>query len=82
MAELQKIIVQVPAEILAEAKRITGKGITGAIVDGLRELQRAQKRSATAGAAGQGSVCVGPRTDAASDPRRRYDVSNRAASRA
>jgi hypothetical protein len=46
MAELQKITVQVPAEILAEAKRITGKGITGTIVDGLRELQRAQKRSA------------------------------------
>jgi len=46
MAESQKITVNVPADILAEARRITGKGITATIVDGLRELQRASKRSA------------------------------------
>lgn len=46
MAELQKITVNVPTDVLDEAKRITGKGITATIVDGLRELQRSSKRSA------------------------------------
>jgi len=46
MSELRKITVNVPAEMLADAKRITGKGITGTIIDGLRELQRSNKRSA------------------------------------
>jgi len=46
MGESQKITVNVPREVLAEARRITGKGITATIMDGLRELQRANKRSA------------------------------------
>jgi hypothetical protein len=46
MIELRKITVNVPAEILADARRITGKGITDTIIDGLRELQRGNKRSA------------------------------------
>ena len=46
MSELRKITVNVPAEMLADAKRITGNGITDTIIDGLRELQRSNKRSA------------------------------------
>ena len=46
MTELRKITVNVPADILADAKQITGKGITDTIIDGLRELQRRNKRSA------------------------------------
>ena len=46
MAESQKITVNVPTDVLDEARRITGKGITATIVDGLRELQRSSKRSA------------------------------------
>ncbi len=46
MSEVRKITVNVPVAVLAEAKRITGKGVTGTIVDGLRELQRTKKRSA------------------------------------
>ena len=46
MIELRKITVSVPAEILADAKRITGKGITDTVIDGLRALQRSHKRTA------------------------------------
>ena len=46
MTELRKITVSVPAEILADAKRIAGKGITDTIIFGLRELQRGHKRTA------------------------------------
>ena len=46
MTELRKMTVNAPADILADAKQITGKGITDTIIDGLRELQRSNKRSA------------------------------------
>lgn len=46
MTELRKMTVNVPADIPADAKQITGKGITDTIIDGLRELQRSNKRSA------------------------------------
>ncbi len=46
MTELRKMTVNVPADILADAKKITGNGISVTIIDGLRELQRRNKRSA------------------------------------
>ncbi len=46
MTGLRKMTVNVPADILADAKQVTGKGITDTIIDGLRELQRSNKRSA------------------------------------
>ena len=46
MTGLRKMTVNVPADILADAKQITGKGVTDTIIDGLRELQRSNKRSA------------------------------------
>ncbi|MFN0063560.1 MAG: hypothetical protein ACKVPX_13720 [Myxococcaceae bacterium] len=42
----KKITVIVPAEVLTRAQRITGKGITPTIVQGLRELEKASQRSA------------------------------------
>ncbi len=43
---LRKITVNIPAETLESATRITGKGITPTIIEGLEELQRRAKRSA------------------------------------
>ena len=64
MTELRKITVNVPADILADAKQITGKGITDTIIDGLRELQRSNKRSALRRTPGQDTRRVGPRGNA------------------
>jgi hypothetical protein len=43
---LRKITVNVPAETLENATRITGKGVTPTIFEGLEELERRAKRSA------------------------------------
>jgi hypothetical protein len=43
---LRKITVNVPAETLENATRITGKGVTPTIIEGLEELERRAKRSA------------------------------------
>jgi hypothetical protein len=43
---LRKITVNVPAETLENATRITGKGVTPTIIEGLQELERRAKRSA------------------------------------
>jgi hypothetical protein len=45
-ARFRKITVNVPAETLENATKITGKGITPTIVAGLHELERKAKRSA------------------------------------
>jgi hypothetical protein len=45
-ARLRKITVNVPAETLENATRITGKGVTPTIIEGLEELERRAKRSA------------------------------------
>ena len=42
----KKVTVILPADILENAQRLTGKGITGTLLDGLRELERKEKRSA------------------------------------
>jgi hypothetical protein len=43
---LRKVTVNVPVETLENATRITGKGITPTIIEGLEELERRAKRSA------------------------------------
>jgi len=43
---LRKVTVNIPAETLEKATRLTGKGITLTIVEGLREIERRAKRSA------------------------------------
>ena len=47
MAErIRKITVNLPEKTLENATRITGKGITATIVEGLHELERRARRSA------------------------------------
>ena len=47
MAEqMRKITVNLPEKTLENATRITGKGITATIVEGLHELERRARRSA------------------------------------
>jgi len=41
----RKITVNVPADVLEEATRVTGKGITETVVEGLLELKLRAKRS-------------------------------------
>jgi hypothetical protein len=43
---LRKITVNVPVDALEAAIRITGKGITPTVVEGLQELERRARRSA------------------------------------
>jgi len=43
---LKKVTVNLPARTLENAIKITGKGITPTIVEGLHELERRAKRSA------------------------------------
>ena len=42
----KKITVNIPEEALEHAMRITQKGITETLVEGLREIQRREQRSA------------------------------------
>jgi hypothetical protein len=42
----RKITVNVPVSVLENAVKITGKGITSTIIEGLEELDRRAKRSA------------------------------------
>jgi hypothetical protein len=46
MGVVRKVTVNVPADVLKEATRVTGKGITDTIVEGLLELRRREQRSA------------------------------------
>jgi hypothetical protein len=47
MAErTRKITVNVPARILENAVKVTGKGVTSTVIEGLEELDRRAKRSA------------------------------------
>ena len=45
-ARLRKVTVNIPAATLENATRLTGKGITPTIIEGLREIERRSKRSA------------------------------------
>jgi len=46
MTAVRKITVNVPADILEDATRITRKGVTDTVVEGLTELKRRESRSA------------------------------------
>ncbi len=43
---LKKVTVNIPEDLLASATKLTGRGITPTIVEGLMELERRSKRSA------------------------------------
>lgn len=43
---IRKITVNVPADVLENATRVTGKGVTLTVIEGLRELERGGRRSA------------------------------------
>lgn len=45
-AALKKITANLPENLLADTMRLTGKGITPTLIDGLMELQRSSKRTA------------------------------------
>lgn len=42
----RKVTVNLPADTLDDAMRITGKGLTPTLIDGLVEITRREKRSA------------------------------------
>jgi hypothetical protein len=42
----KKITVNVPADLIDDAVRITGRGVTPTVIEGLEELERRAKRSA------------------------------------
>lgn len=50
---MKKITVNLPAGTLEEAMRLTGKGITPTIIEGLQEIERREKRSALRGLRGK-----------------------------
>jgi transcriptional regulator of met regulon len=50
---VRKITVNVPVEVLDNAIRVTGKGVTLTVVEGLREIERRAKRSALRGLRGR-----------------------------
>jgi transcriptional regulator of met regulon len=50
---IKKITVNVPVEVLENATRVTGKGVTLTVVEGLREIERRAKRSALRGLRGR-----------------------------
>jgi hypothetical protein len=41
----QKVTANIPIDLLKSARRITGKGITLTLVEGLLELEKREKRS-------------------------------------
>jgi len=43
---LRKVTVNLPRQTLENATKLTGKGITATIIEGLNELERRAKRSA------------------------------------
>jgi hypothetical protein len=51
--EVRKVTVNLPARTLEQAMRLTGKGITPTILEGLREIERRAKRSALRGLRGK-----------------------------
>ena len=46
MGAVRKITVNVPSDVLEDATRITGKGVTDTVIEGLTELRRRETRSA------------------------------------
>ncbi|HVR02838.1 MAG TPA: hypothetical protein VMT47_11950 [Polyangia bacterium] len=46
MGKLKKVTVNLPEDVLANAQRLTGKGITSTLLEGLAALERRALRSA------------------------------------
>ncbi len=46
MGKLKKVTVNLPEDVLAKAQRVTGKGITATLIEGLEALERRSLRSA------------------------------------
>jgi len=46
MTAVRKITANVPADALARAQRLTGKGLTATLVEALAALERESKRTA------------------------------------
>jgi hypothetical protein len=46
MGKLKKVTVNLPEDVLAHAQRVTGKGITSTVIEGLEALERRSMRSA------------------------------------
>ena len=45
-AAVRKVTVNLPEQVLERAMRITGKGITDTLLEGLHEVERRERRSA------------------------------------
>jgi hypothetical protein len=50
---LRKVTVNLPARALESAMKITGKGLTPTLIEGLFEIERRAKRSALRGLKGK-----------------------------
>jgi len=50
---IRKVTVNLPARTLEQAMKLTGKGITPTILEGLREIERRAQRSALRGLRGK-----------------------------
>jgi hypothetical protein len=46
MGAVRKITINVPADVLDDATRITGKGVTATVIEGLAEIRQREMRSA------------------------------------
>jgi hypothetical protein len=46
MEHLRKVTANIPRDVLDQAQRLTGKGITLTLVEGLKALERNARRSA------------------------------------
>jgi hypothetical protein len=46
MGKIKKVTVNLPEDVLAKAQRVTGKGITSTLIEGLEALERRSLRSA------------------------------------
>lgn len=51
--DVQKITVNLPVSALERARRITGKGITATVLEGLEEIARRERRVALASLKGR-----------------------------
>jgi hypothetical protein len=53
MGQVRKITANIPADILATAQRMTGKGVTLTLIEGLKALDRQARLSALRQARGK-----------------------------
>lgn len=50
---IRKITVNVPATVLDDATKVTGKGVTATVIEGLLEIRKRDMRSALRGLKGK-----------------------------